>query len=261
MTAGEDQAPIAVGVVPGLALPEERGVLADILAGLPPPGVAIRTETERLNRLALASVSAKEYAAALPLLQRALSLDPDSAAAHYNLGVALALAKRIAEAEAHYRKAIALNPKWGRPWMGLAALLSERTKLGEAIACYDKVTALEPGSVAALSNAALLLRRTGQFEAARARFARALTLAPADPRMRFNHAILEDNAASHRLAIETCRQCLEQDPHSAALLNNLAICCQLLGEFDEAWVLFERAIAADPKFHEAWFNRSLLRLS
>src|SRR5258708_24086663 len=111
MTAGEDQAPVAVGVVPGLALPEERGVLADILAGLPPPGVAIRTETERLNRLALASVSAKEYAAALPLLQRALSLDPDSAVAPYNLRRTFPRAKPKAEAAGHYPKRNALNPQ------------------------------------------------------------------------------------------------------------------------------------------------------
>jgi tetratricopeptide (TPR) repeat protein len=45
------------------------------------------------------------------------------------------------------------------------------------------------------------------------------------------------------------------------LLNNLAICCQTLGEFDAALASFDQAIAADPEFHEAWFNRSLLRLS
>jgi len=257
----EDPTPVAVGVAPGLELPGQGAALADILAGLPPPDAAIRAEIERLNRLALADASAGDYAAAIPLLQRSLSLNPDSALAHYNLGVTLALARRAAEAEVHYRKAIALNPKWVPAWMNLAALLSQRAEFDAAIACYDKVAALEPGNIAALNNAALLLRRTGQFEAARARLTEALALAPADPRMRFNQAILEDNAASRREAIETCRQCLKQAPDNAGLLSNLAVCHQMVGEFDEAFALFERAIAADPEFHEAWFNRSLLRLS
>ncbi len=258
---GRDRTALVAGVVPGLALPAQDGALADILADLPAPGAAIGAETERLNRLALANVSERQYAEAIRHLQRVLSLNPDSVATHHNLGVTLALAKRVAEAEVHYRKAIALNPKWVPAWMNLAALLSQRYEFDAAIACYDKVTALEPGNVASLNNAALLLRRSGQFEAARARFARALELAPADPRTRFNHAIIEDNAASRREAIDTCRQCLEQDPHSASLLSNLAICHQMVGEFDEAFGLFERAIAADWEFHEAWFNRSLLRLS
>jgi tetratricopeptide (TPR) repeat protein len=261
MTVGEDRTALVAGVVPGLTLPAQDGALADILADLPAPGAAIGAETARLNRLALANVSARQYAEAIGHLQRVLSLDPDSVATHHNLGVTLALAKRAAEAEVHYRKAIALNPKWVPAWMNLAALLSQRYEFAAAIACYDKVTALEPGNVASLNNAALLLRRTGQFEAARARFARALGLAPADPRTRFNHATVEDTAASRREAIDTGRQCLEQDPHSASLLSNLAICHQMVGEFDEAFAFFERAIAADREFHEAWFNRSLLRLS
>lgn len=261
MTVGEDRTALVAGVVPGLALPARDGGLAGILADLPAPGAAIGSETERLNRLALAAVSAKEYAEAVRHLQRLLSLNPDSVATHHNLGVTLALAKRAAEAEVHYRKAVALDPKWAPAWMNLAALLSQRHEFAAAIACYDKAAALEPGNAAALNNAALLLRRTGQLEAARVRFARALRLAPADPRMRFNHAILEDTAASRREAIDTCRQCLEADPHSASLLSNLAVCHQMVGEFDEAFELFERAIAADREFHEAWFNRSLLRLS
>ena len=199
---GEVQPLAAAGMAPGLPLAASGLPSAELFATLPPPNPAVRAETDRLTRLALAAAAAKDYPAAVPLLQRALALNPNSSAAHYNLGVMLRQAKRTAEAEVHYRQAIALSANCVPAYMNLAELLSERNQFSEALACYGKVIGVEPGNVAAYNNAGLILRRTGQFAAAAAALARAVALAPADPRARFNYAMVVDTAASRAEAVE-----------------------------------------------------------
>src|SRR5262245_55736782 len=52
-------------------------------------------------------------------LQRAVALEPDSAASHFNLGFVLQKAHRHEEAIARLTRAIELNPALDRAWYGL----------------------------------------------------------------------------------------------------------------------------------------------
>jgi tetratricopeptide (TPR) repeat protein/ribosomal protein S18 acetylase RimI-like enzyme len=256
----EDSQP-AVGALPGLSLASGIEPSPQPFAAEPSPDPAAGAEVGRLNRLACAAAAAGNYPAAIALFEQVVALAPKLWAAHFNLAISYLAAKRNDAGERHLRRTLALNPRCLPAWMRLAGVLSEQGRSQHALACYDKAIELQPDNVVALSNAGLLLRRMGQFAAAKIMLARAFELAPDDPRTKFNVVILDDTMAGRREAIESCRQCLDKDPASAGLLSNLGLCHQMVDEFDMAMTLFGRAIAANPEFTEARFNRALLRLA
>ncbi|MBV9747637.1 MAG: tetratricopeptide repeat protein [Acetobacteraceae bacterium] len=220
----------------------------------------VRQKIGRLNALAIAKASEKDFLGAIELLRQVLNLNPDSPAAHGNLGVALWQAERLADAEIHCRRAIALKQDYVPSYMVLASVLQQRRAFSEALACYNRVVSLQPDNAAAHNNAGLVLRRLGDFAQAETAFARAADLLPDDPRVRFNQLMMRRDDASLPQAIECCRRSLEQRPDDASVLTNLAVGLQLSGRFDEAWVNYEKALAINPDQHDARFNLSLLLL-
>jgi len=74
----------------------------------------------------------------------AISLKPEFAEAHNNLGIMLTELGRLEEAEASYRQAIALKPDFAKAHADLANALRELGRLGEAEASYTKAVALKP---------------------------------------------------------------------------------------------------------------------
>jgi tetratricopeptide (TPR) repeat protein len=262
--AGSDRDRLpAPGGAPGLSLSPIDGAGRQALDWLAMPVTAdprVRQEIRRLNELALAKVSAKDYASAIELLRRVVNFTPDSPAAHGNLGIALWQAGRAAEAEVHCRRAISLNADYVPAHMILANLLRGRRAFAEALACYNRVVSVEPDNAVAHNNAGLLLRLLGDFAQAETAFARAADLLPDDPRIRFNQLMMRRDDASLPKAIECCRRSLERFPDSADILTNLAVALQLYGQFEQSLANYDKALAIDPNQHDAHFNLSLLLL-
>ena len=81
---------------------------------------------------------------AIEAYQRAIALDPDHANAHSNLGVLLRATGKPEEAEAAYRTAIRLNPDHIDAYTNLGVLLYSLKRREESVACFCKVITLRP---------------------------------------------------------------------------------------------------------------------
>jgi predicted TPR repeat methyltransferase len=81
---------------------------------------------------------------AIAAYQRAISLDPDHANAHGNLGVLLRATGKPVEAEIAYRTAIRLDPEHIDAHTNLGILLTASKRDEEALACYCRVITLRP---------------------------------------------------------------------------------------------------------------------
>jgi Tfp pilus assembly protein PilF len=259
MSRGEPEAdhqPLA-GSLSGLALTPV--VVGSDLAPQPAASPA-GAEISRVNSEALAKLSAKEYAAAIELLARALQLAPSSPAAHGNLAVAMWRAGRAARAEALCRRAIVLDPNYVQAHRLLAELLRERNDLAAALASYERLFALDPDNAITYNNFGLLLCKAKRLDEARAAFARARALRPDDPSIKFNQLTIQPNDTGLAEAIDCCRAALEQNPDNVNVHTNLSVSLQFAGRYDEAVDYAERAIAVDPEHYQARFNLSLLLL-
>jgi Flp pilus assembly protein TadD len=104
-----------------------------------------------------------ELAAALPLLERAVAVQPGEAEFHNNLGLALAAADRETDAVAAYRAALALDSRHAVAWNNLGLALQAQNDVRSAIDAFRHALALKPDFAHARWNLALALLLDGRF--------------------------------------------------------------------------------------------------
>lgn len=83
---------------------------------------------------------------AIPLYERAVTLAPDNAEAHYNLGIIFAGQQRLTDALPHLQRAADLSPRSSLAHYQLAVVLANLRRFPEAKATIDRALALEPGN-------------------------------------------------------------------------------------------------------------------
>ncbi len=94
--------------------------------------------------LGLALASKGSFDKAILHYQRALEIEPDYAAAHHNLGLALASRQRIDEAIFHFQKALDIDPKLRQAHNNLGSALARQGRMDEAIVHFAKALELDP---------------------------------------------------------------------------------------------------------------------
>jgi tetratricopeptide (TPR) repeat protein len=118
---------------------------------------------------------------ALALFEEVVRLEPYSAQAHYNLGVAHERAKQLPEAAAEFRFALQYKPAMTSAHTSLASVLLKLGKPAEAEAEFREALRLNPNSVVALDQLAQRLAAERRYTPAIRYWKRALTLEPDSP--------------------------------------------------------------------------------
>lgn len=135
-----------------------------------------------------------EMIAAETAFKHALSLAPQMAEAHANLGWLLEQRKQLQEAETHYRRALALNPAQVQTLINFGAFLTAQKRFDEAEAVYLHARRITPesapASTAVLSNLGMLLACMQREAEAEILYRTAIALDPAYRKARFNLAYL-----------------------------------------------------------------------
>ena len=115
---------------------------------------------------------------ALPELELAVRLRPESAEGHFNLGSALTELGRNGEAESELSTAIRIEPVDAEAHNRLAVALAAQGQRNEAANELAVVAQLRPADAVSQYNLALALARAGRLDEAIAHFSEALRLRP-----------------------------------------------------------------------------------
>jgi len=191
------------------------------------PQLAVGQTIEQLFEQGEAAYKAGHYSQAESIMKRVIQLDPNLAAAYYNLGNALYYQKKLEEAIASYRRAIQLDPNDADAYYHLGNVLYDQKKLEEAIANYRRAIQLDPNDANAYYNLGVALSDQGKLEEAIAAYRKALTLpdTPGPP--------ATDYSLAH---------------------NGLGLVFQQQGKLEEAIAEFKQSIALDPNYVPAQNN-------
>src|SRR5580693_7656830 len=111
-------------------------------------------------------------------LERAVTLRPDHALAHLNLGNVRREQGRLADATACYERAIAVSPNLAVARFNLANVLSEQGRPDAAVAQYNQVLAIDPNHAETHGNLGAALIALGRSPEAITYFERAVALKP-----------------------------------------------------------------------------------
>src|SRR5579859_1598069 len=155
----------------------------------------------------------KDYAAAIPLFERATRLAPNDFSAWFNLAYTLDVAARYDEALVAWDRALGINPNDAAAWINKGSALSNLQRYEEALAAYDRALALDPKYALAWHNKGVVLGNLQRYEQALAAFDRALALDP---------------------------------QYAAVAWYNKGVALRDLQRYEEALAAFDRALALDP---------------
>lgn len=157
--------------------PLVKGTLAVALAAAASVTASVTFEPESYARdfffRSLAQLEKGRYEEAIDDARRSVELDPDDAAAQFQLATAALAAERYDVAIAGFRRAAELQPGEPRIWNNLGVALEELGRPGEAYRCYLRSIRLVGTYPPPLVNAALLELRAGRIDEAEEKVRRA----------------------------------------------------------------------------------------
>ncbi|WKD49255.1 tetratricopeptide repeat protein [Microbulbifer spongiae] len=114
---------------------------------------------------------------AMEMYRRSLELDPESAAAHFNLATALLLDAAFQEAETHFRAVIAQQPST-QAYAGLGIALIQQGHIGEGLTSLQSAIEADPKNTAAYDHLASTQVQQGKLEAAASTYRRRIRNQP-----------------------------------------------------------------------------------
>jgi len=179
-------------------------------------------------------------------------LSPDSAAAHFNLGTALASAGRLDDAVSSYQRALQIRPNYAIAHNNLGTALLQLGRPQQALSSFREAVRIDPRLGEAHLNIGLLTRAAGQYPEATAHFRQAIQL---DPNWVTAVASLASIlAAAPDAAIRNPAEAVRLAEHAVALttrgdantLDLLAVAQAAAGDFDRAVAVADEALALNP---------------
>ena len=186
--------------------------------------------------------------------QKAVEIDSQDPAAHFNLGITLQELGRLDEAEASYTQAIALRPGYAEAHGNLGVTLKELGRLNEADVCYEQAIKLKPDYAEAHSNLGVTLQELGRLEEAEISLRRAIALKPDHAEAHGNLGVTLQELGRLEEAKISYTQAIVLQPDYAEAYSNLGNTLQELGRLEEAEVSLRQAIALKPDLAEVHNN-------
>ena len=210
------------------------------------------------HMLGLCEHQSGHHDAAVRLLKRALLLDPQSAAAHSDLGMALKALQRQAEAMACFDRAIALKPDFADACYNKSNLLMELGRFAEAVAGFDMTISINPDHVSAWNNRGNALLPLGQCEQAIASYSRALTLKPTHVGAMINRGTTHLQLKQEQQAVNDFDRALTLDPDETVGWTNRGEALRVLRRMEEASASCDKALSINPNHAPAWLVRACI---
>ena len=178
---------------------------------------------------------------ALPAFQTCAQLQPDSAEAQYNLGIALKSAGQFENAVASYRQAVELNPVYAEAYSNLGNTLKDLGQLSEAVASYRHAIKIKPDLFDTHNNLGTALKGLCQLDEAVACYRQAINIKPDFALAYYNLGNALNELGQLDAAVTNYRRAIEIKPDFTDAHNNLGYALLKQGLVAESEASFSRA--------------------
>lgn len=212
--------------------------------------------------LGMVLVQQQDFDAAVFRLQTATKLNPKSALAQCNLGVALVSLGRYADGAAAFAQALSIKPDFADAMIKLPHALYMAGQFDAALEAYNKILAIRPDPVL-LNDKGCLLRDMGRYQEAVDTLNQALILRPNDPvaLRNFGNALLK---RGHELrkekqftsAIDHYARAAEYSDDRAEAFFYWGMLLYDLGRYDAAAQAYGQVLQFEPNNGAAYQGRA-----
>jgi predicted O-linked N-acetylglucosamine transferase (SPINDLY family) len=195
-----------------------------------------------------------QHPQAIQHLQRAIAIDPQTAAHHSNLGIVYATLGDRAREEACYRQAVQLQPNDLPAVSNLGTLLCEANRWDDAVEFLGRAVSLDPNNALFQNHYGDALRNTRRIDQAVAAYQRAITLDPNLATAYNGLGMIVHQAGDLARAEQLYRKATQLMPKFFSAHSNLGNVLAQRGEWLAAVGCYRTAIAAAPQFAEGHAN-------
>lgn len=246
----------------------------------------IPDQPNALMLLALALKGLGQTEKAQSILSRLINVQPNWAAAHFEMGQLLAISRNYNGAIASTLKALSIKPDFPKAWLCLGDFFSVNEDAAKAQMAYanhvrysasdpelllaasyladNKIPEAEhslksylkryPSDVAAIRMLAEVAARLGRDIDAENLLERCIELAPDFHFARQNYALILNRLNKAEQALEQAEKLLQIDPENLGYLNIKAVALNKLGDCDTAIRLYESIISKHSGFSKIWHS-------
>ena len=177
---------------------------------------------EGQRKLGAALLESGRLAEALTPLQRAVALQPKSAAAHYSVGYDLLQLQKFDQAEQEFEQVLALDADYATAQSGLGLAFWAGGKRDQAIQTFRDAIRRWPASAEAYYNLGAVLERSGQIDEAAAAYVKAATIDPSYADANLALGMIHAQRGEQAAAIDRFRRVLRVKPDSIPAETQLA---------------------------------------
>lgn len=174
----------------------------------------------------------------------ALSLWPNHASAHNNLGTLLS---NIEDAEYHFKAALSINPQHPRALFNMGSLYSKQGKNLIAQEFFQKAIELDEEFTEAYSSLAAILAEAGNSDEAEALHLKALAVDRENPDSFNNYGTFLQKQGRVEEAVQQYKQAIALEPNHTVAIVNAARSLKALKNNREAEELYKRALTIHPE--------------
>jgi tetratricopeptide (TPR) repeat protein len=196
--------------------------------------------------------TARQVAAAVPVLERATRLDPTNISAWTQLGYTLSLVNRFAEAAWAYQRVVELDPDDAASWRNLGYAFRMQRRPREALVAYDRAIAMEPNYGEVWNRRATALQMLGRFAEMLQASERARALDVTNVRAWNNAGTALAGLKRYPEALEAFERTLALDPTVAWFWRNKASVLSHLGRNAEGLEAIETGLTLAPNDTHLW---------
>lgn len=200
-----------------------------------------------------------EIAEAIEICKQVVRLAPDLHTAQFNLANALAKAEDTESADAAYQRALQLAPDHLDTMKNYAVFLSAKEKYETAISILRKAAILEPGNWEILNNLGIVYTRQEDFDTAIKCFHDALNHSPDNCEIRFHLGKALEESKQTTDAMLTYRAVLKKQPNHPGAAFHLGSMLAALGDFEQAYDIFQRLYQSDSTNTASLFGMGCVR--
>ncbi len=197
-----------------------------------------------LHHLGLIAKNNKEYLSAFELISKAITINPNIASAHFNLGNVLKELNKINDAIESYDKAISIKPDY-ELYLLKGIALYEIKKFNEALASYDESIKLNPNSFLAYSNRGVALVDLNKIKDGIADYDKAIQINSNFINARYNRGLALKLLGMNRESIEEFQAIVKIESNNLKSLFQIAVLFKAKKELDLALTYCAQILAID----------------
>src|SRR6266511_3402834 len=205
-------------------------------------------------------INNRDYDRAIAALSEAIRLDPKSARAFANRGIAYGKKGNNDRAIADFDEAIRLNPNYAQALGNRGFAYASKGDNDRAIADYSEAIRLDPKNALAFANRGIAHGKKGDNDRAIADYSEAIRLDPNYALAFFNRALTYSKKDDNDRAIADYTEAIRLNPDVAMAFNNRGFHYFKKGDTRRAIADYDEAIRLDPKNALAFCNRGNAKL-